>query len=184
MSTKSIIEQAFRDWIKGALTLTDAQVILGEIDGPRPALPYAAVTVLMFDRRVNVDDEQQASLIGITPRVRAKGQREASVSLQSFGAASSDWFPDARLALGLPAAQAIFDAANLTAIPRDASTFSTSQIDTSLEPRFLMEFDVAYAIESDYQTLDEAAKLIGTIDYDRYEGDADTLTDNFTASST
>lgn len=186
MSVKSVIEQAFRDWLKDALSLTDEDVIIGEDDdGNRPPKPYATVTVLMTDRRVSVDDEQQRNLDGSgDPQVRIKGQREATVSLQSFGEVSADWFPDALLALPLPAAQAIFDAANLTVLPLNGSTFSPSAIDTLNEPRFLKEFEVAYARESGFQSLPEATDINASITYERYDGDAEAFTDTFTVTST
>jgi hypothetical protein len=160
MSVEETILQAFRSWLKDAQSLTDAQVIPEDDDGPRPPKPYLTVSVLTLDNMVNMDDEELGSLDGSSdPQVKTRGQRNATVSVQGFGADTADWLADARLAIRLPAAQAIFDAANLSVAPMGGTSTDNPRIDTILEDRYLMEFDVYYGLESSNQAQYEAEKL-------------------------
>jgi hypothetical protein len=176
MSVQSIIEQAFRSWLKASQTpnLTDLQVILND-GGDKPPKPYLTVHVLMLDRLVNMDDEQQRSLDGSDdPQVRTKGQREATVSIQGFGQETADWMADARLDLDLPAADAIFEAANLSVMTLGGESRDNPPVDTIIEDRYLMEFEVAYALESAYQGLTEATEMEIEMTFESTPNDIDT----------
>ncbi len=149
-TTREVILQAVRDWYKTALTPTvdDDQIIPANLPvGDRPALPYLTVQVTTADIGVGTD----AKVFEIdggsgNPTFRALGQRAGSVSVQGFGEDTSGWIEVATLRLERESVKAILEAAGLTVLTIGGTTDLSALVDTSIEPRFLREYEIGYAV--------------------------------------
>jgi hypothetical protein len=83
------------------------------------------------------------------PVVRSEGRRQAVISVHGFGAETEEWLEEATLALAQPSVGDVLDAAGLPRfgfVPRGAINNDTLPLDSSMQPRFLREFEVAYRI--------------------------------------
>lgn len=148
MSPSETVLQAVRAWIKGALDLTDKQVIAANAGGPRPPMPYLAVNVTTPAAREGGWDEQVASIEDDEPTLHVAGRRRASVSVHGFGGDTEAWLQE----LTLAAAHAPEDGGYAFEVDGSISN-DTLPRDTSMEPRFLLELQVPFGIEGAKRTV-------------------------------
>lgn len=148
MSVSEAILQATRAWLKAATGLPDEKVIPSDDKGPRPALPYLTVKVIVSDVPVG-HDEQRRGLDGSgNPVVHILGQRRATLSIQGFGAATSESLAMANLKLLDPSTRDTLRIAGVSLRALGGLTDISRVVDTAFEARFLREYDVAYRISS------------------------------------
>lgn len=165
MGTKEDITQAFRAFAKAysisGTPLTNEQVIPADDDGPRPASPYLVVNVLVSDIAIG-RDELLGDLDGVTaaPEWKQRGQRLATVEIQGFGSAAGDWLGRLAMSHLLPAAVAIFDAATIDVSPMAGGIRDLSaMLDTSIEDRSIMEWEVTYELTTDSADAEAGVEL-------------------------
>jgi hypothetical protein len=161
MSIRGDILQAVRGWLKAASSLTDAQVIPADDIGPRPALPYLTVKVVVADLPVGEDETRYALNGDDDPTVTVHGTRRGTVSVQGYGAAAEEWLVTARLALRLPTIQATLNTAGLTVVPIGAPRDVAVVLDTSFEARVVWDLEVLYDVSSAAE--EEIAAAIATV---------------------
>lgn len=148
MTIRGDILQAVRGWLKNAASLTDAQVIPADDRGPRPPLPYLTVKVLVADLQVGEDETRYGLDDDDDPTVTVHGTRRGTLSIQGFGAASEEWLVTARLALRLPATQAVLNAAGLTIVPMGAPRDISALLDTGIASRVVWDLEILYGVAS------------------------------------
>lgn len=180
MTTRETILQAARDWFKIALApdVTDANAIVRDDGGPRPALPYLTFKVILADLAIGTDETvREIDGTSGNPTVRAKGIRSGTLSVQGFGSDSVGWLEVATLRLIRPSVKAVLDAAGLTIITIGGVTDLSALIDNEFEDRFLREFQLSYAVvDTDAEELTELLTAeVGLILEDR-EDDPDPFT--------
>lgn len=160
MSARAGIAAAVRAWHKLAATLTDAQVILADAKGPRPPLPYLTVKVTVAGvhtgRAEILDDLDEDD----APTVAVRQSYRGTVSVQGFGAGAETWLEQAAIALDLPAVRALVDAAGATFEPLGDGRDLSGLIDTEIEPRYLREYTVTYALASDPVSLVPSTQVL------------------------
>lgn len=157
MTIRDTILQTVRAWFAVSIPLVDpaSQIIPADDKGPRPSLPYLTVKVTAADVAVGVDEKKEGSSGG-APTVTPRGIRSGSVSVQGYGAITSEWIQDATLALTSSSVQAVLTAGGLTVTTLGSGTTDLSGLlDTKFEPRFLKEFQIGYAVLGNEETLVE-----------------------------
>jgi len=170
MSIHEDILQAVRSWLKTALTLTDAKVIVAEDDGPRPAMPYLTVKVLAHDIPEGWD-EVIRTISGDNPVNAVRGQRSFTVSVQGFGAGAEEYLQDAVLSLQLDSTQDSLTDAKISLFPLGGATPDAAVRDTSFEPRFIREFEGHYQITSGTATGVPLEDVVTTVTLNEDEAD-------------
>lgn len=125
--TWSTVEDALHDWLSGATGLT---TIWAQQDAPRPAYPFATLSIIAGPTRVGGVDEirytyDSGQPLGQEVEIEAAGLREITVSCQAFVAAGTsqtqnrvarDTMCKAQSSLGMPSVQAALRAAGLSVI--------------------------------------------------------------------
>jgi len=154
MSTHEDIIQALRSFAKAyainGTALTNSQVIPADDKGPRPATPYLTVKVMVHDIPIG-QDVVFSDLSGRgDPQWKQTGQRSGTVSMQGFGAGSDDWLGNLMMSYLLPGAVDILDAAEIDLHPMPGGVTDLSTLlDTAIEERYLLEWDVTYELTTD-----------------------------------
>jgi hypothetical protein len=155
-TNRETILQTFRTAFKTALapTLTDDNCIPADgvafsDDNPRPALPYITIKVTVADIPVGEDED----LFGIgglpdeNPTMKTRGHRSGTVSVNGYGTDTSGWFEVFALRLRNESIRRLFDDAGIAVINRGGGVTDLSPfVDTSIEPRFLREFEISYSV--------------------------------------
>ena len=260
MSLRDTILQSCRTWIRTAAArtaLADAQVILADVKGPRPALPYLTVKLVAVDLPVGVDellpslgatltvtggttatvytvtingtvvtytraaglshaqaaaalataietaiahcyttvtsaaiviamdrgsltiteaDTNLSLVIEDIPVVGVGGQRRATLEVQGFGAGADAWLERMAVQLPTPAIVALHTAAGLSVRALGGMSDLAAMIDTSIEPRFMREFEITYAIRTEPESQVPLALVEATVTLERYDGAAGAFT--------
>jgi hypothetical protein len=180
VTTRETLLQACRSWFKTALSpdVTDDNAIPADDKGPRPKLPYLTFKLTTADLSAGVDEQvnEIGALPDEFPTVRTRGTRRGTLSVQGFGADSAGWLEVATLRLRRPSIQAILDAAGLSVINQGGVTDISALLDTEIEPRFLREFELGYAVvDADTEDLVEMKLVEAEITFIDREGDPDPL---------
>lgn len=176
MAVREDILQGVRTWLKSSESLTDAQVIPADDDGPRPPLPYVTVKVLMADEEIG-EDELIEGLDGDSlPEVKVRGERRATVSVQGFGTAAQEWLSSALLKRRLPSIQNVLIGVGLTLNPLSSLRDISRLLDTAIEARVALDLDVTYRLESDTESETEALSVVSTLTFDGEPSDLTTST--------
>ena len=110
------------------------------------------------------------------PVVTFLGQRRASVSVQGFGSETSEWLERAAMRLQIPSVQTALDAAGLSVLTRGGITDVARLLDTEIEPRFLREFEVFYALRTDPASVTPLEQVVTTVTLEDVEDDPDPYT--------
>lgn len=153
MSAETIL-QAVREAFKTANSLTDAQVIVAESDGVRPALPYATV-------RVSATGGQQGTPAQIdeidsgSPTRKVRALSEGVVSVQVYGSGGHAWLEAFELSLATGAVPEQLRAAGVVLVARGTATNVAQLLDTGHEPRWSLDFTARYCVETSPETLTE-----------------------------
>ncbi len=171
MSAQEQVVQFVREWLKAGATpgtpLTDVQVKKQDVKGPRPALPYLAVKVLVADIEVGEDEDRYTDGGAGLVNQHTVGHRRGTVSIQGYGKETAEWLARAHRMLRDPLImrtvlkdEATGEGISLVALGSglvDLSAF----LDTEIEPRYLREYDVAYAVSdiADPQSGPEATSI-------------------------
>lgn len=162
MAVREDIIQGVRTWLKSSESLTNAQVIVADTAMQRPPLPYLTVKVISPDGVIGRDELVEGLDGDSLPTSTVRGERRATVSLQGFGAAAEDWLESAMLRRRLPTIQNVLIGVGLTIEPMGAIRDLSRLVDTSIEPRFSLDLEVTYRIESDPASETEALTIEGT----------------------
>lgn len=164
--------QGARTWFKTALSLNDSEIILGDGDGPRPSLPYLSVRELSD---VDIGDPEDIGGIDGDDEATLKHRqpRRATLSVQGHGSDTHGWLIEARLKLRDPAVKAALETAYTSIIAGPVQNLSLVR-DNAIEPRFGMDVEVAYAVETTPSEQTYADNV--SVDVDLDDGD---LTDTF-----
>lgn len=182
MAVREDILQGIRTWLKASESLTNAQIIPSDDDGPRPPLPYLTVKVLTADAEIGHDEDIRALDGGGLPTIKARGERRATVSVQAYGTAAEAWLSTALLKRRLPSIQEILIGAGLTIEPLGPIRDISRLVDTSFEARFSLDLEVTYQLESDAVSETEALSVVGNYTFDGEPSDL-TVTSTVSLSS-
>jgi hypothetical protein len=179
MSVQDDIRQDLRAWLQSACGIDDSQVILADEPGPRPELPYLTVKILSDDAPLGADEDVYAVVDneGDEELTQAEtGVRTGTASVQGFGADTADWLQASGL-LRLPSTAALLDAAGLTLRALGGVRNLSTLLDTSIEPRFIREFEFSYRWTSEAEVIVAAgtAETTGDSELRQYDGDPDPL---------
>lgn len=179
MAVREDILQGIRTWLKTSESLTDVQVVPADDDGPRPSLPYLTVKVLTADAEFGRDEDIRGLDGDSLPTLYVRGERRATVSVQAFGTAAEAWLSNALLKRRLPSIQAALIGVGLTVEPMGPIRDISRLLDTSIEPRFVLDLEVTYVLASDTVSETEALTVEGTYTFD---GEPSDLTTTSTVS--
>lgn len=179
MAVREDILQGIRTWLKTSESLTDAQVIPADDDGPRPALPYLTVKVLTADAEIGRDEDVRSTDGSGDPTLVVRGERRATVSVQAFGTTAEGWLSTALLKRRLPSIQEVLLGVGLTIEPMGPIRDLSRLVDTAIEPRFGVDLEVTYLLTSDTVAETEALSVVGTYTFD---GEPSDLTVSSTVS--
>jgi hypothetical protein len=173
VSTRTDIEDVVRSWLvaagaSGGIPSADSAVIIADQDGPRPALPYLTVRVLLYDLPVGEDESVVDD--ADPPTVRQRGQRTGTVSVNAFGSGAEDWLERAVLLLRSPSVRALLDAGQLTVRPEGGSNNLSRVRDDKTEVRFQRDFFVDYELVGDDEDAEEAVELEQVVHEDTFHG--------------
>ena len=152
--TNEQLLQAIRTWLKaGAVapattTLADAQVILGDQDGPRPPLPYLSVKIITPQIQVGTDELVSYDNGDGDVSYRVRGDRELVVSVSGYGPGALDWLENAGLTIQLPQIDAILGDAGIRVDNVGGTTNTSTALDTSIEVRYTRTWLVRYTLLS------------------------------------
>lgn len=176
MTIRGDILQAARGWLKSAASLTDEQVIPADDTGTKRVAPFLLVKVVAADIQVGEDEARYGLDDDDVPTVTVHGTRRGTLSVQGFGAASEEWLVAARLALRLPATQAVLNAAGLTIVPMGAPRDISALLDTGIASRFAWDLEILYGVTSAAAAETAAAVAIITSVMDGNPSDLTTVT--------
>lgn len=159
MTSSERILQAFRQALVDTLEIDPGKVIPANDHGPRPMLPYITVNVTVPGAVVGTD----ADVLGVddngSPIVRTVGARRASVSVQGFGREAGQWLEDFVLGLWRAKAAAAWNALGMAVHPIGQPSDMSRLVDTRIEARWLVEFEVQYRLASKPDVLIEAERV-------------------------
>jgi len=153
MTVRETILQQVRSFVKQILTLTDAQIIVGNEQGSRPPLPYMAVFINSIDIQEGQDQELRYIDEDDNPAVQIRGSRRATVNIQAFGADAEEWLTALCLSLQSPVTRAISDELDLSMVRLGSTMDLSSLLDTSIQKRFSQDFEVYYYLNSEGEAL-------------------------------
>lgn len=153
MTVRETILQQVRSFAKQILTLTDAQIIVGNEQGSRPPLPYIAVFINSIDIPEGQDQELRYIDEDDNPAVQIRGSRRATVNIQAFGADAEEWLTALCLSLQSPVTRAILDELDLSIVRLGSIIDLSSLLDTSIQKRFSQDFEVYYYVNSESESL-------------------------------
>jgi hypothetical protein len=185
VTTRETLLQTCIDWFEAALTpdinptSTSINAFPHDDKGPRPVPPYLTFKLTLADQAVGVDEQvnEIGALPDEFPTVRTRGTRRGTLSVQGFGSKAAGWLEVATLRLRRPSIQAILDAAGLTVVNRGGVSDISALLDNEIEPRFLREFELGYAVvDADTEDLVEMKLVEADITFIDREGDPDPLT--------
>lgn len=170
MSLRNDILQATREWLKAfgdpAGLLTDDQVSKGDDPGPRPTLDYVGVKVGTV---IPVGTTEKLTSDTAGGQTVFKALVSAKVQCTAYGETAAEWMDHAVLVLPSDAALEQLGDAGI-AISGQVVTDLSALIDTGIEYRTLLEFDVLFRYESAAQTTIAATTIKSTLTFDP-EGD-------------
>lgn len=175
MTARQELRESIRAWVKAAAhtaPLTDAEVIPANSNQPRPAPPFLTVRVLTDDLVVGADEAPTRVVDGVL-KVRQRGLRTGTVSVQGVGEEAADWLQRLGGTLHLPAVQALLQTQRLTLRPLGGVLDIAALLDTAREPRFARDFAFSYLWLSEDATVPAAAALATTDDSALVQSDAD-----------
>jgi hypothetical protein len=187
-TNRETILQTFRTAFKTALSpaLTDENCIPADgvafsDDNPRPALPYITIKVTVADIPVGMDEQLfglDGPLPAGLPTTKNRGHRSGTVTVNGFGTDTSGWLEVFALRLGYDSILRLFDDAGIAVINRGGGVTDISAlVDTSIEPRFLREFEISYSVvDAVAETLIEAETIELDLILEDLEVDPDPLT--------
>jgi hypothetical protein len=179
------ILQAFRDEFKALLApdLTDENCIPADgspfsDENPRPNLPYITIKVTTADIPVGVDERIPKTEAPAAATVKGRGHRSGTVSVNGFGADSAGWLEVFTLRLQYETSIRRLQAAGIAVINRGGGVTDLSAlVDTSIEARFLREFEISYSVvDTDAEALVEAETIEVDLILEDQENDPDPLT--------
>lgn len=154
MTIQSDLLAAVRSWLKAAATpaLADAQVILADGKGPRPALPYLTVKLTTLHQRQGEDEVGVEVVDEGEPGERVDlvvtGARRAVLQVRGFGEAPGDWLAAAELALSDPQVLLTLGAAGVSVRALGGLLDLAALLDTKIEARWSQDFEVTYQLRS------------------------------------
>ncbi len=128
------------------------------------------------DLAISTADAKITLTADAVPVVTFLGQRRASVSVQGFGSETSEWLERAAMRLQIPSVQTALDAAGLSVLTRGGITDVARLLDTEIEPRFLREFEVFYALRTDPASVTPLEQVVTTVTLEDVEDDPDPYT--------
>jgi len=161
--TTAAIENALRTWLVTELAI---EVIMAEQAAPRPATPYATIS-LGNPRTVGLDDAGALTDPGAPAYAsRAmRGDRIITTSIQVFGAGAMDYIRAASNALNKEATKDALSAAGVAPVDIGTLTDLTELLETEFEDRAGLEVEFVFADEyTDTVPLVEHVTAVGTYD--------------------
>jgi hypothetical protein len=173
VSTRTDIEDVVRSWLvaagaSGGIPSADSAVIIADQDGPRPALPYLTVRVLLYD--LPVGEDESAVDDADPPTVRQRGQRTGTVSVNAYGTGAEDWLERAVLLLRSPSVAALLLAGGLTIRPEGGISNLSGLRDTGTETRFHRDFAIDYELRGGDDDAEDAVELEQVVHEDHFTG--------------
>lgn len=174
--TRQALENAVRAWLVaagalGGIPSDDAKVVIADLDGTRPPLPYLLVRTLTHDVAVGQDETIVDD--ATPPQVYVRGQRYATVGLQAFGEDAVGWLQRALLHLRSPSILALNQAAGI-AVRRQGGTTNLSGLrDSHTEVRFSQDVRVDYEVitpQVDAEPGVELEQVVSTHEFTSQDG--------------
>lgn len=153
MSARTEIEAALYAWLAPAVS--PVVVIFADQDAPRPKPPYLTIKLVSS----NIPNGGDAIHYLDDDTVVADGTRRATASVNAFGLVAIDALEAAINGLPLPRAQGVLTAAGLTVELASGISDITALIDTSREPRGVVDLALAYRQISASEDFVEAAAV-------------------------
>jgi len=181
VTVRKDIIQAGRTWAKQVLSLTDDDVIPAYDDGPRPDLPYLMINAGPQAVPIGKADKVYDTDSG-TPREAVEQAYATTLSVNGYGAETSDWLADMHLSLQQTAVRRLLRDEKIGVTEESGTRDLSALLDTEYEFRFQRDFEARYVLRLDPANLVEAKTLELTADLIRYENDPETLTTTATAS--
>ena len=171
MTVREDLIQAVREVVQAATSITDAQIIPADDDGPRPALPYLTVSVASPGRVVS--RETLSSTSGGAPTYQQRVHVEGTCTITAYGRGGEEWLDTLALRMGREDVLAKCEAQGITLDPTGASAYSSIPRDTGREEVTAAEYAVLYQLTDTAEVLTELGVVEAAISLDRYTGDPD-----------
>jgi hypothetical protein len=156
--TRSTVLAAVRGWFLAAGKsggLTNAQVILGDSEGLRPAPPFAELRVIVYRGTGVGDPERVAKATGDTVTHYVRTAHRDTVSINVYGTGAEEWLARAVDFLDQPSTRASLRTAGVDIEPLGGMNNLSGVLDDRMEWRFQQDFEVTYLSLSDGQTVTE-----------------------------
>lgn len=181
MTIRDDLNTAAREWFIAVTDATDAQVIDAGAKGPRPAMPYVTTRVTSpGDPLLHGPAERIDGLTaGAIPQATMQERREATISLQGYGADTADWLSQAQIRLDSPDSLLLQRDSSIALLLQTPMTDISALLDLEEERRFSLELRLRHQYADDPA---EQIELLDTqidITLERYPSDPDTLDASF-----
>ena len=151
-ATHESLLQAVRSWVLLATSLPAGQVIPTDDHGTRPPLPYITVTLTTFDLEQGTD-EQVLSVDDDALVEAVRGHRRATISLNAYGKRGADLLALCHASLSQTVVKQHLHDARITLTSAGQTQDISSLVDTAIEKRFVKDFYLDYAFETDAKTV-------------------------------
>ena len=107
------------------------------------------------------------------PVISIAGDRTAMLEINGYGSETHAWLERVAIRLRAPAVITLLDAAGLSVVSFGGITSLPALLDTSIEPRYLREFEIVYGLRSDPEIVIDAVTLNVDAIYDHAAGGTD-----------
>lgn len=150
-TTKTLIATA----ILAAIEAADIDNVTAERDGE-------VITIACTDDlTTSVADPTKLTRAAATAPIKSiAGDRTAMLEINGYGSETHAWLERAAIRLRSPGVIALLNAAGLSIVSNGGITALPALLETSIEPRYLREFEIVYGLRSDPEIL----IAVGTIE--------------------
>jgi hypothetical protein len=161
---------------------TDAKVIHAGAKGPRPEKPYVTVRLTTPGAAVGAAERLDSLDEDDAPVVAMRERREASLSIQGYGADSFAWLDALERGLDSPASLAAQADLGVSAVLLTPTDDISAMLDTAEETRFSLELTLRYRLTTTPAAAVELRSAVISTTATRYDDDPQPLTANQTVS--
>lgn len=168
-----VLVQAIRGIFKDRLGLTNAQIILAEVTAYRPPMPYLTIKALAPGQNTEGIDWVSHRQIAGNQQQNARGYREASISINSYGTLAATWLEDfLDFIQHEPETRELMKTYGISVLyPLPAPTDITELVDSAFEKRTAITLGVAYERENVQIVEDVELEVVElTTEFDSHSG--------------
>ena len=172
--TRLALETAIRAWlvlagVLGGVPNPDRAVIFAHQDGPRPALPYLLVNLVVPS--VQIGEDESWADDAVTPKHHIRGNRSSTVSVNAFGTVAYDWLDLAMLRLRAPSVLALNAAAGIAVSPIGGPRDLSGLLDSGTERRWVQDFRVDFVRQTAAPEQEDVVELEQIVHEDTWQGE-------------